>query len=123
MTTLHPGDVLTIRFPQKNPQGHEQEGYRPAIVVGLPSQAGTPRFDLVMVVPLTTDRGQPWAKISPDLYPHFPSETAGLRSDSIALLDQAVSIDTVRVHKRRGQLTAGQYSPIEAGLRAIFSLP
>jgi mRNA interferase MazF len=67
MTTLHPGDVLTIRFPQKNPQGHEQEGYRPAIVVGLPSQAGTPRFDLVMVVPLTTDRGQPWAKISPNV--------------------------------------------------------
>ncbi len=123
MTTLHPGDILTIRFPQKNPQGHEQEGYRPAIVVGLPRQAGTPRFDLIMVVPLTTDRGQSWAKISPSLYPHIPSGTAGLRSDSIVLLDQVVSIDTTRVHKRRGQLTAEQYSPIEVGLRAIFSLP
>ena len=40
MTTrpLKIGDVVTARFPEQNPQGREQEGYRPAIVVGLPSR-------------------------------------------------------------------------------------
>ncbi len=37
MTTrsLQFGDVVTARFPQQNPQGREQEGYRPANVISI----------------------------------------------------------------------------------------
>ncbi len=73
--SLQIGDIVTARFPQQNPQAHEQEGQRPAIVVGLPNRIGNPRFPLVILVPITSDRGQAWANDSPDLYPKF---TAGM---------------------------------------------
>ena len=31
------GDVVTASFPEQTSQGREQEGYRPAIVVGFPN--------------------------------------------------------------------------------------
>lgn len=39
MTTrsLKIGDVITARFPEQTSQAREQEGYRPAIVVGFPN--------------------------------------------------------------------------------------
>ncbi|QSJ16504.1 hypothetical protein JYQ62_33115 [Nostoc sp. UHCC 0702] len=54
MTTraLQFGDVLTASFPQQNPQGREQEGCRPAIVVGFPNRLGIPRFSLIVVIPM-----------------------------------------------------------------------
>lgn len=36
--SLQFGDIVTAKFPQQNPQGREQEGYRPAILVGFPSR-------------------------------------------------------------------------------------
>jgi mRNA interferase MazF len=51
------GNIVTARFPEHRPGAHEQEGYRPAVVVGLPSLAGRPRFDFVIVAPFTTDHG------------------------------------------------------------------
>ena len=53
---LQIGDVITAKLPSQNPSGREQEGYRPAIVVGLPSRLGRLHFPLVFVVPMTTDR-------------------------------------------------------------------
>jgi mRNA interferase MazF len=41
---LAPGDVVMVAFPRHNPRGHEQEGMRPAIVVGVPH--GPMRFPL-----------------------------------------------------------------------------
>ena len=42
MTTrpLKIGNVITARFPEQKPQGREQQGYRPAIVVGVPNFIG-----------------------------------------------------------------------------------
>jgi|GEM_PF-2326076 len=34
---LQIGDVVTAKFPSQNPSGREQEGYRSAIVLGIPS--------------------------------------------------------------------------------------
>ena len=39
--SLQIGDVLTASFPEQTPQGREQEGYRPAIVVGFPNYFGS----------------------------------------------------------------------------------
>ena len=41
---LTPGVVFVADFPEHDPSGHEQEGPRPAILVGLPTNAGRPRF-------------------------------------------------------------------------------
>jgi mRNA interferase MazF len=71
----------------------EQQGYRPAIVVAVPDLLDIPRFPLIVVIPLTTDRGQKWATASSNLYPRFSAGVAGLRSPSVALLDQVRALD------------------------------
>ncbi len=38
------GDVLLVALPRHFPLGHEQEGMRPSIVVGLPRRLGKPRY-------------------------------------------------------------------------------
>ncbi|MEH2218790.1 MAG: type II toxin-antitoxin system PemK/MazF family toxin [Nostoc sp.] len=119
--SLQFGDVVTARFPQQNPQGREQEGYRPAIVVGFPNRLGIPRFSLIVVIPMTTDRGQTWAITSPDLYPRFAAGVAGLSSPSIALLDQVRVLDVNRIVDYRGSLTPDEYEPILIGLQYMIS--
>jgi mRNA interferase MazF len=121
VTSLQFGDIITTRFPEQNPQGREQEGSRPAIVVGFPNRLGIPRFELMIVVPMTSDKGQAWAIASPDLYPRFAVGVAGLRSPSIALLDQVRTIDVSRIVAYRGSLTPKEYEPILVGLQRIIS--
>ena len=118
---LATGDVISALFPEHLPGGHEQQGLRPAVVVGVPERLGEPRFEVLVVVPMTTDRDQQWSKRSPALYPRFARGTAKLRSPSICLLDQVRAIGAERVRGYRGTLTAGQYRPIHAGLREMMS--
>jgi mRNA interferase MazF len=117
---LQCGAIITAAFPEQMPQGREQQGYRPAIVVGFPDTVAVPRFPLVMVIPLTSDRGQSWAIKSPSLYPRFPVGVAGLRSPSIALIDQVRALDISRIVAYRGTLSPQEYQPILNGLQQIF---
>lgn len=117
---LQIGDVITAKFPSQNPSGREQEGYRPAIVVGIPSRLGKLRFPLVLVIPMTTDRGQEWADINPNLYVRFSAGVANLKSPSIALLDQVRAIDVSRIVAYRGSLTPQQYEAIAESLQKII---
>jgi mRNA interferase MazF len=120
---LQVGDVVTVKFPSQVPRGREQEGFRPAIVVGLPSRLGKLRFPLIFVVPMTTDRGQDWVRNSPNLYVWFAAGVAGLKSPSIALLDQVRAIDVSRVVLYRGSLTSQQYGEIAQALRQMIESP
>jgi mRNA interferase MazF len=117
---LQYGDVITVVLPAQIPQGREQEGYRPAIVVGIPGSIGQPRFNLLVVVPMTTDKGMRWAANSPLLYPRFPAGTASLPSASIALIDQVRAIDASRMIKYRGSLTSEQYAVVKDGLLELL---
>lgn len=119
--TLGAGDVISALFPMHVPGGREQQGYRPAVVVGIPESLGEPRFEVLIVVPMTTDRGQQWSERSPTLYPRLAKGTANLSSPSICLLDQVRSIGAERVRGYRGTLDAEQYRPIHDGLRRMMS--
>lgn len=118
---LEIGDVVSALFPVHRPGGHEQAGYRPAVVVGVPERLGTPRFGSLLLAPMTSDRGQDWAERSPALYPRYAAGTAGLRSPSICLLDQTRALESERVNRYRGTLDAGQYQPIHTGLSKMLS--
>lgn len=120
--SLAVGDVISALFPEHHPAGPEQQGYRPAVVVGSPECLGTPRFELLVVVPITTDRDLAWSERSPELYPPLEKGTARLRSPSICLLDQVRAIGSERVRNYRGTLTADQFGPIHEGLQSMFSL-
>lgn len=115
------GDVVSALFPSHLPGGREQQGFRPAVVVGVPEKVGVVRFEVVVVVPMTTDRRQSWAARSPALYPRFEAGTANLRSASVCLLDQVRSIGAERVRGYRGTLSAEQYRPIHNGLQAMMT--
>lgn len=77
---------------------------------------------MVMVVPLTTHRNQPWQAANQVLYPILVSGTAGIAVDSIVLLDQAQAIDASRVGSIVGTLTPIEYIPVERGLRQLCDL-
>ncbi len=119
---LQPRDIVNVQLPSHDPRGREQEGYRPAVVVGQPDILGVPRYPLIFVVPLTRDKGQPWANTAPDLYIRFPAGIGNLRSPSIALLDQVRGLDVDRITKYRGTLTPEQYQPIINGLSKMMNL-
>jgi mRNA interferase MazF len=118
---LAAGDVISALFPMHIPGGREQQGYRPAVVGGIPERLGLTRIEVIIVVPKTTDRGQDWLERSPALYPRLEKGTANLRSPSICLLDQVRSIGAERVRGYRGTLDAERYRPIHDGLREMMS--
>jgi mRNA interferase MazF len=102
--------------------GHEQEGYRPAIVVGIPKKLGRPRFDMVLLVPLTTDRNQSWVMASPKLYPRLGEGAGGLPRASVVLLEQARTLDTSRMARYVGKLSGEEYAPIKLGIAQMCEL-
>lgn len=113
------GSVLLVALPAQEPGGREQQGLRPAVVVGVPEAAGTPRFPVSIVVPLTTRDGS-WAERSTELYPKLRAGSGGLQRDSVALLDQVRSLDVSRVRGYLGSLKKEELDPMRAGLQRIF---
>lgn len=88
-------------------------------MLGSPAILGEPRYRVLLVVPLTTDRGQPWARAAPALYPPVAAGTAGLPRNSLALLDQMRFVDESRVLGYLGALRPAELEPIAAGVRAL----
>jgi mRNA interferase MazF len=115
------GDIIVATLPGQVPPGREQQGYRPVIVVGVPEALGTLRYPMLLVIPLTTYRGQQWAITSPNLYPVLEAGEGALPTSSIALLDQMRSLDKTRVSRYIGTLTHEQYQPILNGLSKMIN--
>lgn len=115
------GDVVVVALERHVPPGHEQEGRRPAVVVGLPERVEEPRFPMLVVVPLTTQIG-PWADASPRLYPRLAAGSPGLSHDSVALLDNVRAVDVRRVRRWAGSLSEDDFAPIRTGLAAILGV-
>lgn len=120
--TLAPGAVFVAEFPEHDPTGREQEGPRPAVLIGLPTNAGRPRFPVLMLAPVTTFRGQPWVAAAPDLYPVLRAGAGGLRVESVVLVDQTRALDASRVARYLGALTPQDYAPVHMAVRLIFGL-
>jgi mRNA interferase MazF len=118
---LSVGDVIVVTLPEQVPPGREQQGYRPAIVVGIPRALGIPRYPLLLVIPLTTHQSQQWTIKSPDLYPVLAAGEGGLPTSSIALLDQVRSLDKSRINRYIGTLSPEQYQPILNGLSRMMN--
>ncbi|WP_211252406.1 type II toxin-antitoxin system PemK/MazF family toxin [Deinococcus marmoris] len=112
--------MFVADFPEHDPSGHEQEGPRPAVLVGLPTNAGRPRFPVLMLAPVTTFRGHAWVTAAPGLYPVLPAGAGGLRVPSVVLIDQTRALDASRVSRYLGLLTPEEYAPVQAAVRLIF---
>jgi mRNA interferase MazF len=99
--TLAPGDIVLIALPSNQPRGREQEGTRPAVVVGIPD--GQMRYPMLFVAPLTTKKGE-WVKSNLMLYPILATGIGGLTQSSVVLLDQIRAVDARRVMAYMGSL-------------------
>lgn len=121
MSAVRIGDVLKVQFPAQGPPGHEQTGTRPAVVVGVPDRAGTPRFPALVVVPFTSQVGG-YATASPVLYPVLRAGQGGLTVESVALVDNVRALGVSRLLGRLGTLSTDEYAPIRAALAAVFDL-
>jgi mRNA interferase MazF len=114
------GEVILVELPTLTPRGVELQGIHPAVVVGFPSLMGPMRFPLLMIVPMTSDKGYAWTQANPAAYPIYAAGTARLRLDTVALIDQVRAVDPARLKGRLGTLNAAQYAPIKAGLHTTF---
>ena len=94
------GDILTVDLPAPSGRaGHEQVGYRPAIVVQ--TDATTASLPTTMVVPLTSNLG---ALRFPHTFRVDPSPQNGLARPSVLLVFQLRAIDKKRFGNRIGRL-------------------
>ena len=114
------GSVLVAFFPEHAPGGHEQEGARPSVVVGLPGAVGTPRFPVLLLAPVTTFKGQAWVAAAPALYPVLGAGAGGLVTASVVLTDQTRSLDASRLARSLGTLSTEEYAPIRAALEKML---
>lgn len=113
------GDVVIVTLPAHTPRGREQQGTRPAVVVGIPTREV--RYPMLMITPLTTQSGS-WAFNNPSLYPRLEAGAGGLSKSSIVLLDQTRALDISRIVAYLATLTPEQYAPIFNGLMQLFRL-
>lgn len=114
---LRKGDIVLVTLPDQNPSMHEQQGTRPAVIVGMPP--GETRYLLAIVAPLTTQIGE-WTKTNPTVYPVLSAGIGNLKKDSVVLLDQIRAVDVRRIIKYLGSLSEAEYEPIAIGLDEIF---
>lgn len=113
------GDVLLVALPGHVPSGKEQEGMRPAVVVGIPPQPV--RYPVLILAPLTSQRGR-WSEANPRLYPALGPGVAGLRTASTVLVDQLRACDVTRIKGLIGKLDASAADQVRAALRAVLGL-
>jgi mRNA interferase MazF len=101
------GDIVWLNFTQQ--AGHEQAGYRPALVV---SQAAyNNKTSLMICCPMTTQTKN---------YP-FEVVISGT-PPSVVLADQVKSLDwRVRRSKRKGAVSAEELAEVRAKIVALIS--
>lgn len=117
---LQIGDVIEVSYPRRVPKGHEQEGRRPAIVIGIPENTGIPRHPLVITIPVTTSLGN-WSD-ERKLYVKLNKGEGSLLENSVALTDQIASIDITRIKGLFGTLSETKINFIKHILQQILEL-
>jgi mRNA interferase MazF len=114
-------DVIFADFPKHEPPGHEQEGERPAVVIGFSSNYC---HSMIKVVPFTTlfdlknQRERTLSKRFPEVCPTFRKGVGGLERDSILLAYQARRLSSSRILDLYGSLDSRHCKIVVAALRA-----
>ncbi len=116
------GDVLLVALPSNTPSGREQEGTRPAIVVGLPQRLGTPRYPMLFIVPLST-KIEKWTEKEWGIYPILQEGSGGLTKRSVVLLDHLRAVDQNRIEAYIGSVDLKDFAEIQERVLLMFKLP
>ena len=103
---------MLVNLPEHFPPGHEQEGLRPAIIIGW-SDAHYPMIRILPISSLideTTGERREWADEFPKIFPVFPKGVGGLERDSILLANQTRCLGRDRIVDYLGTLTLKEYA-------------
>jgi mRNA interferase MazF len=98
--------------------GSEQDGQRPAVVVSNDKFNVNVGWKTVIVVPLSTSLTQQQRAYGV----LFKQGTAGLKSDSVALAHQIVTIDRTRLGRLVGHVPRDEMRSLDSELRVILYL-
>jgi len=104
------GEIWHVELPAG--RGHEQQGERPAIIMGFAN-------NMVTVVPLTANEGT--ANFPYTCVIESNKETQ-LATDSVALVFQICTLDKSRLKRRTGLLRKEQQAGVDGLLRKLLSL-
>lgn len=115
------GAVITAQLPQQLPNRRGQGSYRPAVVLAAPNPTGSMQYPMLIVAPLTTDKGQSWIVGNP-LYIRLQAGAGGLPVNSVVLLDQMRALNVTHITRLLGVLSAAEYAPIQQGLQGLLKL-
>jgi mRNA interferase MazF len=112
------GDVVTVNLPvPAGRPGHEQVGYRPAIVVQ--TDITDTNLPTTMVIPMTSN-------LAAMRFPHTlrvdPSPQNGLIKPSVLLVFQLRAIDKGRLGKTIGSLEQRHLQQMESEIRMLLGL-
>jgi mRNA interferase MazF len=113
VTVVHTGEVWLAQFDPI--VGHEQGGRRPVVIVSSDDFHTLPIY-MAIVVPLTgTDRGLV-------TQPEVASSSAGLIRRSFSHPEDVRAVDTARMLRRLGEISAGELADIRKVLRYFLDL-
>jgi mRNA interferase MazF len=112
------GDIVTVDLPEPSTgTGHEQMGYRPAIVVQ--TDITDAELPTTMIVPLTSN-------LSAMRFPHTlrvePSPQNGLIRPSVLLVFQLRAIDKRRIGNNIGHLEHHYLEEMETEMRRLLGI-
>ncbi len=114
------GDVIKVKYPRRVPKGHEQEGERPALIIGIPDLLDTPRYPVLVTIPLTTNTDI-WSDKN-KLYIKLSKGEANLTSESILITDQVLTIDATRIIGYIGSLSGKKITLVKDKIKTIFDM-
>lgn len=106
---MTPGDIFLVEIPVSG--GHEQQGFRPAIVVQ--TSENMDRVPTVLIVPFTT---QIKAASVPFTFIAKPDSSNNLAATSAALVFQLRAIDKKRLKNKLGHLNSDDIQVLKQNL-------
>lgn len=109
---VHRGSIVTVSLPST--PTHEQAGRRPCVVVSNEQSVVNARYDMIVVVPLTS------TVLNGKLYPQLKKGDAELKLDSVALVDQIRSIDKSRVEKVGLKVSSDALQSIDHAIKYLL---
>lgn len=110
------GQIIRAQFPLRRPQGHEQEGLRPALVISDPTNQQALESPMLIVAPITSQ-----TKKSGVLRVLLGVGDGGLTEESTILCDQLTAIDVSRIRGYYGRLEGEKFKEAQTAMKAALA--
>ena len=99
--------------------GSEQKGRRPVVVISHDGFNQSPRWQSIIVIPISTSASQ--ARRGPTVV-MIPRGTGGLPAESCAVCHQVTTLDRAKLTSRIGVLPDAVLTDLGEGLKAAMNL-